>query len=98
MELNRVYELCVNKGSQQYAVDYFFTVDKINDTSPSPGEIWLVIAVRGDEEHHCCVPKSLSFIRQPEEIVAIIVRREALVLIENSTCPIPLHANVDPDL
>lgn len=98
MELNSVYEFYFDKGSQQYEVNYFFTVDKIKNTAPLPGEIWLVITVRTEENQNLYVPKSLSILRQPKEIVEIIVRREALVLLEDSTCLLPLHANDTPDL
>ena len=69
-----------NKGCQRYVVEYFLTLDRIGDTVPPHGEVWLVLSIRESEHQKHYVLKSLSILRQPKEVIDIIVRREALAI------------------
>lgn len=82
MELNTLKQCHFNNGSQRFDIDYFLTKDSIGGDPLLPQEVRLVLSIRGNQKRY--IAKSISIMRQPKEVIEIIVRREALALIDTS--------------
>lgn len=82
MELNTLKQCHFKSGSQQFEIDYFLTRDSIGSDPPLPEEVRLVLSIRGSQDQKHYIAKSVSIMRQPKEVIEIIVRREALALID----------------
>jgi hypothetical protein len=78
MELNTLHQYCFKKGTVVYNVDYFLTTDTITAQSLHERNLWLVVAIAGEDKHRFCLSKPVDLAKQPKEIIEIIVRRETL--------------------
>lgn len=82
MELNTPKQCHFDNGSHSFEIDYFLTRDNIGGDSPLPEQVRLVLSVQGSQKHY--ITKSVSIMKQPEEVIEIIVRREALAFLDRS--------------
>jgi hypothetical protein len=78
MELNTLQQYSFKKGAVVYEVEYFLTTDEITAQRCGEGNLWLVVAIAGEDKNRFCLSKSVRMARQPKEIIEIIVRRETL--------------------
>lgn len=78
MEVETIHQYCFKRGSETCSVEFFLSTKAMGHQINEPGKIWLFISVKGNEEHKFCLPKSIDILRQPKEIVRVIVKRETL--------------------
>lgn len=76
MKLNTLYHCCFKKGADVYQVEYFLTTGAIDNETTSKGCLWLVISVEGEENIKFHLSKSLAILKQPKEIIEVVVQRE----------------------
>ena len=92
MKLNTLYHCCFKKGADVYQVEYSLTTGAIDNETTSKGHLWLVISVEGEENIKFHLSKSLTILKQPKEIVEVIVQRERWQFLQQVWSTAPPHA------
>jgi len=86
MQLNTVYELRFEKG-QVYQVNYYLTTDVLTDETLAADSLWLVISIDGNEDETFYLSKPASILKQPKEVIEIIVQRETIYCMHRPITP-----------
>lgn len=77
VKLNTLYHCCFKNGADVYQVEYSLTTGAIGNETTSEGHLWLVVSVEGEENIKFHLSKSRTILKQPKEIIEVIVQREA---------------------
>ena len=78
MQVNTLYPYAFHKEGELYTTEYFMTTDSIDNQLPAKGSVWIVVAVEGEERHVFHLPKPSGILKQPREIIEIIIQREVM--------------------
>ncbi|MGZ3838179.1 MAG: hypothetical protein ACXVMS_05865 [Flavisolibacter sp.] len=84
MELNTLQHCRFQYGNLEFLVEYFLTADLIEEDLVAPGLVALVVSWGKEENQKHCVTKSVALLRQPKDIIEIIVQREVLHLVQST--------------
>ncbi len=78
MQLNTLHPYRFDKEEENFFVRYSLSFESPLDQRPAPlGNVWLIITIDGITERSLQLSKPFSLLRQPKEIVEIVVQREA---------------------
>jgi hypothetical protein len=78
MEPNTLQYCRFKRGGNAYEVEYFLTKDPVCSHAIVPGHLWLVISLVSSQPHTWYVSKSVAILRQPAEVISVIVQRETM--------------------
>ena len=78
MEPNTLQCCRFKRGGNAYEVEYFLTKDSVCSHAIAPGHLWLVISLLSSQPQTWYVSKSVAILRQPEEVISVIVQRETM--------------------
>ena len=88
MQLNTLCQFSFHKDGEFYSTEYFVTTDSMDNQTLPKGSVWIVVAVEGEERQIFHQSKPSGILKQPREIIEIIIQREVVRFMQSIAAPV----------